>query len=132
MIGTQDVGTTVAIEVGRDDVVRAGGSKHAALPMESAAGVEVHDDLLWTSSLVHVCGDEIEFPVAVEVGHVEGVDYGFNRFRKHVLFPVAGFGVGRRSYHAMRCEPPLSSAGARMMSGRPSPLRSPTATLVCG
>ena len=96
MIGAQDVGTTVAIEVGRDDVVGAGGGDHLPLPIESAAGVEVHDDFLRTFSLVHVGGDEIEFPVAIEVGHGQGVDHGFHRLLNHVLFPVAGLGVGRR------------------------------------
>ena len=96
MIRSQDVGATVAIEVGRDDVVRPGGGDHLAIPMESAAGVEVHDDFLRTFSLVHSGGGQIEFSVAVEVGHGECVDHGFHWLFDDMFFPVAGLGVGRR------------------------------------
>ncbi len=74
---------------------RRGGGDHLAIPTESAAGVQVHDDFLRTLSLVHVRGRKVEFSVRVEVSYGQRVDHGLHLLFDDVLFPVAGGGGGR-------------------------------------
>lgn len=80
MIGAEDVGPAVAVEVGRDHVVRTAGGDHLALPGQTAAAVELDDDLLRALSLVHVSGNHVEFPVAIKFGQGERMHHGFRGF----------------------------------------------------